>query len=63
MFLQFLLYGKVTQSSIYTYICMYIYVCMHMYIIFLILSSIIFCHKRLDIVPCAIQQDLIVYPF
>ena len=29
----------------------------HIYILFLILSSITFYHKRLDIVPCAIQQD------
>jgi len=29
---------------------------------FLTLSSIMFHHKGLDIVPCAIQQDLITYP-
>ena len=32
-------------------------------ILFLILSSITFYHKGLDIVPCVIQQDLIAYPF
>ena len=47
---QFLPYSKVTQSYV------------HIYILFLTLSSIIFHHKRLDIVPCAIQQDLIAYP-
>ena len=30
---------------------------------FLILSSIRFYPKRLDRVPCAVQQDLIAYPF
>ena len=32
------------------------------YILFLTLSSIMFHHKWLDIVPCGIQQDLIAYP-
>ena len=32
------------------------------YILFLTLSSIMFHHKWLDIVPCAVQQDLIAYP-
>ena len=31
------------------------------YILFLILSSIMFCPERLDIVPCAVQQDLVDY--
>ena len=56
MFCQFLLYNKVIQFYIYIYI--YIYT----YILFLALSSIIFHHKWLDIVHCAIQQDLIAYP-
>ena len=30
---------------------------------FSFLSSIMFCPKRLDIVPCAVQQDLIADPF
>ena len=42
---QFLLCSKVTQSYIY--------------ILFLTLSSIMFHHKWLDIVPYAMQQDLI----
>ena len=44
-------YGKVTQSRI------------HIYILFLTLSSIMLYPKWLDIVPSAIQQDLIAYPF
>ena len=43
MFCQLLLDSKVNQS--------------YVYILFLILSSIIFYHKRLDIVPCAIQEN------
>ena len=35
----------------------------HIYILFLILSSIMLHHKWLVIVPSAIQQDLITYPF
>ena len=35
----------------------------YVYILFLTLSSIMFHCKWLDRVPCAIQQDLIVYPF
>ena len=34
---------------------------MCVYILFLMLSSILFHHKWLDIVPCAIQWDLIAY--
>ena len=30
---------------------------------FLMLSSSMFYPKRLDTVPCAVQQDLIAYPF
>ena len=52
----FLLYSKVTQSQICMCVCVYIY------ILFLTLSSIMLHHKQLDIVPCAIQQDLIAYP-
>ena len=47
---QFLQYSKVTQSYIYTYI------------LYLTLSSIMFHHKLLDIVPRALQQDLFAYP-
>ena len=35
---------------------MFIYI--YVYILFLTLFSIMFHHKWLDIVPCAIQQDL-----
>ena len=44
----------------YIYICVYIYI--HTHILFLILSSIMVYPKRLDTVPCAVQQDLIAYP-
>ena len=47
-FSPFLLYCKVNQAYIY--------------ILFLTLSSIMFNCKWLDIVPCAIEQDIIVYP-
>ena len=50
MFCQFLPYSKAAQSYIYKYI------------IFLKLSSIMFDHKCLDVVPYAVQQDLIAYP-
>ena len=35
----------------------------HIYTPFLTLSSIILHHKWLDMVPCAMEQDLIAYPF
>ena len=35
----------------------------HIYTLFLILSSITFYPKILDIVPCAVEWELIVYPF
>ena len=47
----FLLYSKETQSHI------------HICILFLTLSSIMLHHKWLDIVPSAVQWDLIAYPF
>ena len=37
---------------------LYIYIYIYIYILFLTLSSIIFHHKWLDIVPCAMQQEL-----
>ena len=48
MLCQFLLYRNVAQSYVYIYIP------------FLTLPSIMVYHKRLDIVPCAIQQDLVL---
>ena len=47
---QFLLYSRVTSY-------------MYIYIPCLVLSSIMLCPKRLDIAPCAVQQDLLAYPF
>ena len=41
------------------YIYIYIHIHTHTHILFHILSSIMFYHKWFDIVPCAIQQDLI----
>ena len=58
LFCQFLLYIKVTQPYICMCVCI---ICTHIFL--LTLSSIMFHHKRLDIVPCEIQQDLISYPF
>ena len=52
MFCQFLLYSKVVQPCTYLSICL----------LFPIFSAITFHHKGLDIVPCAVQQDLIAYP-
>ena len=40
----------------------YIYIYTYTYTLFLILSSTMFHHKWLEIVPCATQQDLIAYP-
>ena len=39
-----------------------IYIYIYTHILFLTLSSIMFHHKWLDIVLCAVQQDLIAYP-
>ena len=54
VFCQFLLFSKVTQ-----FVCVCVYT---QAFFFLDCSSIMFYHKWLDIVPCAIQQDLIAYP-
>ena len=35
----------------------------YVYIFFLTLTSIMFHHKKLDVIPCAMQQDLIAYAF
>ena len=48
---------KVTQ--LYICVCVYIYI----YTFFFIFFSIIVYHRILNIVPCAIQQDFVVYPF
>ena len=49
MLCQFPLYSKVIQ--------------LYIHIPFLILPSIMVYPKRLDTVPCAVQQELIAYPF
>ena len=46
----FLLYSKVTHSHVHTYI------------IFLTLSSNMFHHNWLDVVPSALQQNLTAFP-
>ena len=54
-----LIFGDlVIQLYIYIYIC-YTYI----YIFFFILFSIVVYYKILDIVPCAIPWDLVVYLF
>ena len=35
----------------------------HIYTFFFIFFSIMFYHRILNIAPCAIEQDLVVYPF
>lgn len=52
MLYHFGLYSIVTRSYIYMYV--------HS---FLMLSSIMFCPKRLNRVPCAAQSDLTAYLF
>ena len=47
-------FSTVQQSDPVTYA--------YVYILFLTLSSIMFYHKWLDIIPCAIQQDVLAYP-
>ena len=44
--------SAIQQSDLSLSLAIYIY----------IKSSIMFCHKWLDIVPCAVQQNLIAYP-
>ena len=69
MLCQFLLYSTVAQSRLcelsYHMYTVYIYTHTHtdiymlyIYILYLISSHMIFCPKRLDTVPRAIQQDL-----
>ena len=35
----------------------------HTYMLFFILLSIMVYHRRLNIVPCSVQWDLVIYPF
>ena len=39
------------------------YTAIHVYTFFFLISSIMFCHKRLDIVLCVVEKDFIAYPF
>ena len=59
---QFLVYIKVIQ-----FMCVYIYTHAHphthTYIFFFIFFSIVVYYRILNIVPCAIQKDLVVYLF
>ena len=54
-----------TCTGIYTDMCLYVYVCacicMCVCVFFFIFFSIMVYYKILNIVPCAIQQDLTVY--
>ena len=51
----------------YIYVCIYVYIYIHthlyVYILLLTVFSIVSHQKWLDIVPCAMQQDLIAYQF
>ena len=52
------------DPAIYMYVCVCVcgWVYTYIYVLFLTFSSIMFHHKWLGIVPCAIQQGLIAYP-
>ena len=53
-----------THTHTNTHTCTYIYnIYIYIYILFLTLPSVMLHHKWLAIVPSAIQQDLIAYPF
>ena len=58
MFCQYLMYNKLTQS----YIHIYIHIYTHTHLSHIILYHVMVPYKWLDIVLCAIQQDLIAYP-
>ena len=52
------------QQSWFTMVCQFLlYSKKNIYILFVILSSMVFYHKWLNIVSCAVQQDLIAYLF
>ena len=51
-----------TNSVIYivnTYVCVYIYIYTHTHIFFFIFFSIVVYYRILNIVFCALQQDLV----
>ena len=56
-----LLIAAVQQSDSVIYICIY-YIHTYMYILFIFISIMVY-HKILNIVLCAMQQDLVFYPF
>ena len=49
---------QLSDSVIHIYIC----VCVYIYVLFYILFIMAY-HSILNIVPCAIQEDFVVYPF
>ena len=55
------MYSKVIQ--IYIYVCVCVCIHIYMYIFFIKLFSIMIYHNILNIVPCAIQLDFVVYVF
>ena len=50
---------------VYIYIHTYIYACVYtyIYILFFILLSIMVYPRKLVVVPCTAQEDLVIYPF
>ena len=65
-FTVFCQFSTIQQIDGHAHIYIYIYIHIHMYthtrILSLTLSSIMLHHKWLDIVPSAMQRDLIAYP-
>ena len=51
--LYFLIFKKIVLKYIFT----------HTYVFFFIFFPIMVCHRILNIIPCVIQYDLVVYPF
>ena len=58
-----MLVSGIQQSDSHIYIRVYIYIYIYAYIFFFRFFSIIGYYKILNIVPCAIQQVLVVYLF
>ena len=60
-----MLYSEVIPLYIYVYICVYIYIYIYIYIYTYFLKiffSIMVYHRMWNIVLCALQEDLGVYP-
>ena len=49
------------QNEGISFICVCIY--KYIYIVFFLFFPIIVYHRTLNIVPCAMQEDLVIYPF